>query len=123
MMRPFNPLPCLLFLPRSPVWLVAVNDAPTSQIIGRELNANPIAQEDADIVLAHPARDVGQYPMAIVELNTELRIGECLDDRALYLDLLLRSLHSALLPSLLKKPGFHLLGGVYQGDTQSSRLT
>jgi hypothetical protein len=56
-------------------------------------------------------------------LNTELRIGECLDDRALYLDLLLRSLHSALLPSQLKKPGFYLLGGVYQGDTQSSRLT
>src|ERR1051325_4204304 len=68
--------------------LVAVRDAPAVEIVGRELDLDPVAGQDADVVPAHLAGDVAKHLVPVVELDLEHRVREGLHDLALHLDLL-----------------------------------
>src|SRR6476660_8565141 len=61
--------------------LVAVGDPATGEVVGCELDLNPIAGEDADVVHAHLAGDVREDLVAIFELDAEHGVGQRLDDR------------------------------------------
>src|SRR5262245_1348519 len=68
------------------VSLVAVDDPPPGQVVGRELHDDPVLGQDADVVLSHFAADVGQDPVTVGELDPEHRVREWLNDAALDLD-------------------------------------
>src|SRR5690606_3730262 len=66
--------------------LVAVDDPPAGQVVGRKLHHDPILGQDADVVLPHLAADVGQHPVAVGELDPEHRVRKRLHHSALDLD-------------------------------------
>src|SRR6476659_6449491 len=70
-------------------------DSAAGEVIGRELDLDTIAGEDADVVLAHLPGDTSEDAMAIVELHPEHRAGERFHDLALDLDLLFLDCHFA----------------------------
>jgi len=53
--------------------------APFCQIVGRQLNRHFIARQHFDVVLAHLARQVGQYFVALGDLHFECRVPHTLD--------------------------------------------
>lgn len=55
---------------------MAESDAALGKVVGRHLDIDFVASEDADAVLAHLTRCVGQHLMAIVQLDAEHGIGE-----------------------------------------------
>src|SRR4029453_769856 len=61
---------------------LAIDDPALGQIVGRKLDVDLVARNDADEVLTHLARDMGHHFAAGVELHAETRIGEGLCDRA-----------------------------------------
>src|SRR6478609_8367796 len=68
-------------------WLLVAVDDPTScEVIRRELHHHAVLREDADVVLAHLAADVGEHLVTIAQLHAEHRIGQGFSDRALELD-------------------------------------
>src|SRR5262245_4048839 len=70
-------------------------DSAAGEVIGRELDLDAIAGEDADVVLAHLPGDAGEDGMAVVELDPEHRRRKRLDDLAFDLDLLFLDCHFA----------------------------
>src|SRR3954468_1163000 len=66
--------------------LVAVDDATPGEVVGRQLHDNAVLGEDADVVLAHLAADVGQHLVPVAQFHPEHRIGQGLDDPAFDLD-------------------------------------
>src|SRR5512142_895260 len=51
--------------------LVAVGDAASSQVVGRELDLHLVAGRDADVVHAHLAGDVSEHLVPVLKLDTE----------------------------------------------------
>src|SRR5262249_15700224 len=81
--------------------LEPVCDAAARQVVGRQLDLDPVARQDPDEVHAHLARDVGQHAVPIVQLDAEHGVRERLDNLALHLDrVVLRLLALALLGEL-----------------------
>src|SRR5438270_1952213 len=77
--------------------LVAVDDATAGQVVGRQLHDHAVLGQDADVVLAHLAADVGEHPVPVLQLDPEHRVGQRLDDATLDLDgpvFLRHSLHA-----------------------------
>src|SRR5262245_62727025 len=70
-------------------------DSAAGEVIGRELDLDTIAGEDADVVLAHLPGDTSEDGMAIVELHPEHRRRKRLDNLAFDLDLLFLDCHFA----------------------------
>src|SRR3954465_6896212 len=66
--------------------LVPVDDATAGQVVGRELHDHAVLGQDADVVLAHLAADVGEHPVPVLQLDPEHRVGQRLDDATLDLD-------------------------------------
>lgn len=66
--------------------LVAVNDSAAGQVVGRQLHNYAVLGEDADVVLAHFARNVCENFVPIAELNAEHRVGQSLEYVALDFD-------------------------------------
>ena len=66
----------------------AIDDAALGQIVGGHLDGDLVAGEDADVVLAHLARDMGGYDVARLQLDAKRSIGQGLDDLALELNCL-----------------------------------
>src|SRR5262245_12177957 len=64
----------------------AVDNAATAEVVGRDLDFDPVAGNDADEVLAHAARNVGDYLVPVVEFDTELSVGQRLFYATLGLD-------------------------------------
>src|SRR4029450_1561880 len=60
--------------------LVAIGDATSTEVVGRELNLHLVAGEDADVIHAHLAGDVGQNLVAVLQLDTKHGIREGFDD-------------------------------------------
>ncbi len=60
---------------------VSVDNSPAIQIIRAKLHRHAIARQDADEVLAHPARDMGQDLVVVLELHLEHSVGQRLGDR------------------------------------------
>jgi hypothetical protein len=66
--------------------LVAVDDAPTREVVWTQLNDDAILWEDPDVMLAHLARDMGKHPVSVGEFNTKHRVGQGFDHCAFDLD-------------------------------------
>src|SRR3954447_955270 len=66
--------------------LVPVDDATAGQVVGRELHDDAVLRQDADVVLAHLAADVGENAVPVGELDAEHGVRQRLDDPALDLD-------------------------------------
>src|SRR3954451_3195339 len=67
---------------------VAVDDTTAREVVRRQLDLHAVARQDADVVPAHLARDVGQHLVVVVESHAEHCVGECFGDLSLELDLL-----------------------------------
>src|SRR5262245_51593814 len=72
---------------------VPVGDPAAREVVGGELDLDPVAGEDADVVLAHLSRDGREHCVPAVDLHSEHRARKRLDDLALYLDLLFLDCH------------------------------
>ena len=65
---------------------VAVSDPALGQIVGRHFNLDLVAGQDADVVLAHPAGDMGDDLVAILQLDPEHGVREGFRDSAFEFD-------------------------------------
>ena len=63
--------------------LIAIGDATTGEVVGRELHLDPVAGEDADVMHAHLPGDMGQNLVAIFEFDAEHCVRQRLDHRPL----------------------------------------
>jgi hypothetical protein len=61
------------------VLLIAVYDATTGQIVGAQLDDHAVLGEDADVMLAHFARNVGKHSVAVSQLNAKHCVGQSFD--------------------------------------------
>src|SRR5690242_12125732 len=69
--------------------LVAEGDAAARQVVGAELDADAIADEDADVELAHLPGGVREHLLPGLQPHLEHRVRKGLDDRGVHLDRLL----------------------------------
>src|SRR5688572_64926 len=60
---------------RAPLVLVPEGDTPLGEIVRRHLEADLVSGQDADTMLSHLARHVGDYGMPVVQPDTKARIG------------------------------------------------
>src|SRR5690606_18558124 len=58
----------------------AVGDATLGEVVGGQLDLDLVTGEDADVVLAHLARDVRGDDVTIFQPNTEGGVGEGVND-------------------------------------------
>src|SRR5215469_7223775 len=71
---------------RSALVLVAENDAPLGEIIGRHLDGDAVAGKHADARLLHAAGGIGKRLVVIVEFHAKPRVRQHLDDDTVELD-------------------------------------
>src|SRR5215216_8197603 len=67
---------------------MAIDDARAVEVVGRDLNPNPVPRQDPDAEAAHLAGDVAEHLVAVVELHPEHRVRERLHDLAFEFDFL-----------------------------------
>src|SRR4051794_25321472 len=84
--------------------LVAVDDAAPGEVVGRELHDDPVLGEDADVVLAHLAADVGEDLVSVAQLDAEHRVRQSLEDGPLHLDDAFLLRHVLRNPSVWSRP-------------------
>ena len=61
--------------------LVTIRDTPAVEIVGRQLNQNPITRKNSDEMLAHLSRNVRQHLMLIfLKLDPKHSVGQSLED-------------------------------------------
>jgi len=65
---------------------VAEGDAALGEVVGGHLQRDVVSREDADVVLAHLARRVGDEHVPVVELHAEAGIRQHFVDDAVHLD-------------------------------------
>src|SRR5262245_1248422 len=80
--------------------LEPVRDPAPREVVGGQLDLDPVAGQDPDEIHPHLAGDVGQHAMAVFELDPEHRIRQGLDYCPLDLD--------RVVLRLLRLPLFHL---------------
>ncbi len=66
--------------------LVAVDDPAAGQVVRGQLNDHAVLREDADVVLAHLARNMGKHLVTVAQLNAEHRVGQRFDHGSFDLD-------------------------------------
>ena len=52
-----------------------IDDAPARQIVRREFHEDFVARQNLDEILSHPARDVREDLVLVVQFDLEHRIG------------------------------------------------
>ncbi len=67
---------------------VAVGDPAFRQVVRSELDRDPIARQNADVMLAHLAGDVRGYDVAIIQFNAKHCVGEGFDNVTIHLDMI-----------------------------------
>src|SRR5258708_25049836 len=77
----------------APRLLVKEGDAAAGEVVGAELDADLVADEDADVELADLPRRVGEDVLAGLQLHLEHGVGKRLDDGGVHLDRLLFDVH------------------------------
>lgn len=65
---------------------VAVNDPPAIQVVGAQLHSHTVARQNANEILAHPSRDMGQHLVVIFELDLKHGVGQRFKYRRHYLN-------------------------------------
>jgi hypothetical protein len=77
------------FIPaRSLASLVPEDDPASGQVVRRQLDQDPIAWKYPDVVHPHLSRDMGEDPVAVIQLDFEHGVREGLDHLSLDLDAL-----------------------------------
>src|SRR5208282_2166508 len=66
--------------------LVTVHDAAAREIVRRKLHRDAISGKNANEVLAHLSRNVGQHLMLVFELDAKHRVRQRLDDSRHHFD-------------------------------------
>src|SRR6187200_3354900 len=66
--------------------LEPVGDPASGQVVWRKLDTDPVTRQDPDEVHPELAADVGEHPVAILQLDCEHRVGERFDDRSFHFD-------------------------------------
>src|SRR5262245_19944584 len=66
--------------------LQPIADAAARQVVGRELDPDPVSRKDPDEVHPELAADVGQDAVAVLKLDGEHRVGKRFDDRSFHFD-------------------------------------
>src|SRR5680860_163404 len=69
-----------------PRLFVAIGDAPTGEVVGRQLNLDAVAGQDSDVVHPHLPGDVSEHLVTVVELDSEHRVREGFGDLSLQHD-------------------------------------
>jgi hypothetical protein len=62
-----------------------VSNTSPAQVIGAQLDLDPITRQNSDVVHPHLARYVGQNLVPVLEIHTELSVGQGFGYRAFYL--------------------------------------
>ena len=75
---------------RSGALLVAVGNAPAGKVVWREFHFYSVALQHTNVVLAHLAREVRKNFVAVLQRNTEGRVGEHFTYHSLNLDRVFR---------------------------------
>jgi hypothetical protein len=65
---------------------VSVDNPAATQVIGTQLDDNPVVRQDPDVVHPHLAANVSKNLMPIVEFDPEEGVRERFDNRTLDLD-------------------------------------
>lgn len=68
---------------------IAIQNATSGEVIGRELDENSVTWQDFDVVHPDLARDMSQNLVPILQLYLEHGIGQVLDNRPLNFNTLL----------------------------------
>ena len=66
--------------------LESVRDPATGQVVWRQLDSDSVTGQDPDEVHPQLAADVGEHPVAILQLDREHGVRERLDDRSFDFD-------------------------------------
>jgi hypothetical protein len=84
--KPGSPLPATLisWAGRASLLDMAKRNASLGQVVGRQLKRHLVSREDADMVLPHLARGVGNKLVAIVKVYTESGVREHFCDKAVH---------------------------------------
>lgn len=65
---------------------LSINDAASGKIVGGQGYSNRVARDDANVVLAHLARQMGEYQVsAVLQFYPEHGIGQGFANYTLYL--------------------------------------
>src|ERR1700739_421106 len=72
----------------APSWflLVPVDNPPTTEVVGAQLDDDPVIGQDPGLLPPHPPADVGQDLVPVVQLHSEKGVRERLHYRSLNLD-------------------------------------
>jgi hypothetical protein len=65
---------------------VAVNNPTAIQVVWTQFDGHAVTWKNADKILAHSSRNMGQNLMVRLELHLEHGIGQCLNHRCHYLN-------------------------------------
>lgn len=65
--------------------LVPIRDTTPGEVVRRQLDGDVVAGKDTDIVHAHLTGDMREHRMPVLQLDTEHRVGQRLDDLPLKL--------------------------------------
>ena len=79
--------------------LVAIGDAPTGEVVGRDLYDDPVTRKDSDIVHANLSRDCAEDGLTVFKLHFEHGVGQRLNYRPFELDSVLFTQPFAPFPS------------------------
>jgi hypothetical protein len=82
----FNGSSCSLVLVPEDGLLQSVGDAAASQVVGRELNPDAVPRQDPNEIHPELSRNVGQYTVAVLKLDSEHRVRKGFDDRSFDFD-------------------------------------
>lgn len=77
----------VVLLRRRPL-ATSVGNTALGEVVGRELDGNRVAAENANIVFAHFARNMGRYDVPVFQPYAERGVGKGLDDRSFHLNVI-----------------------------------
>src|SRR5690606_14856498 len=80
---------CRAFLYSDSAWREsagAVGDAALAQVVRRQFNADLVASQNADVVLAHLSGDVRGNDVPVFQLHTEHGVGQGVDDSTFHFE-------------------------------------
>src|SRR5262249_49972386 len=97
-----------------------IRDPATGQVVGRQLDLHPVARQDPDEVHPHLARDMGEHPVAVVELHPEHRVRQRLHHFPLDLDRVVLRLLARLIVRQLAPTATHQAAPASTGRVSTS---
>jgi hypothetical protein len=69
---------------RAAFFNVTERDAALAQIVGRQFQCDLVAGQDADVMLAHLARGIGDQLVAVIQIDPETRVGQDFGNHAIH---------------------------------------